>query len=152
MTVGVRIYPKNMPSVLSEVRKLAGDSEDAIFNVILDLTLGTHKRAVRGIQRGPASGRVYRKYNPKRTHRASAVGEYPMSDTGRLAASVLQELPKKGPKPVGQVYTNLRYGKYLELKPAALGGRPWLLRAFREATKQVLADLRAEFSKRRGNQ
>lgn len=43
---------------------------------------------VKAYQRGPASGRVYEKYAPRRTHTASAPGEAPATDTGRLASSV----------------------------------------------------------------
>ena len=43
---------------------------------------------VKAYQRGPATGRTYEKYNPRRTHRASAKGEAPATDTGRLASSV----------------------------------------------------------------
>lgn len=148
MTVGVTIKVANMREVIAEAVKLRGAGDAALLDVITDLTLATHKQAVRGIQRGPTSGRVYQKYNPRRTHKASAPGEYPQSDTGRLASGVMFDLPKPGPKPEGQVYTNIRYGKYLELKPASMGGRPWLLRAFNEATKTVLADLRKALAKK----
>jgi len=50
---------------------------------------------VKAYQRGPASGVTYEKYNPRRTHTASAPGEAPATDTGRLASSV--DFKRDGP-------------------------------------------------------
>lgn len=77
---------------------------------------------VRGIQSGPASGRVYRKSNPNRVHRASAPGEFPATDTGRLANNIFFEKLKPGVVSVG---STLIYALYLEYKPPSKGGRPF---------------------------
>lgn len=135
-------------TIPTKVKGLRRAGKAALFEFVEDLTLKTHEQAVRGVQRGPASGRVYQKYNPRRTHQASAPGEYPMSDTGRLASSIRFELPTNQKKPEGVVGTNLLYGKYLELKPSTMGGRPWLLPAFSEATDTAEAIL-ARIMKRR---
>lgn len=132
-----------------DIAELRDASQETVFEFVNDLVLDTHRRAVRGIQRGPASGRIYVKYNPRRVHQASAPGEYPMSDTGRLASSVQFEPPTNRTRPEGFVGTNLRYGKHLEFKSPARGGRPWLLRSFNEATENAQALLDRIF-KRRG--
>jgi hypothetical protein len=44
--------------------------------------------ARKNIQRSPRGGRTYEKYNPRRTHKASAAGEAPATDTGNLARSI----------------------------------------------------------------
>ena len=149
ISVKTHVKPKSARRVLREVGYTRRNAQNALFDTVVDLTLGTHQRAVRGVQRGPATGRLYKKYKPQRIHRASAPGQYPMSDTGRLASSIKHSLPDSYQKPVGQVYTNLRYGKYLELKSAARGGRPWLKRSFDDTTKQVQARLLANLKKRR---
>lgn len=121
---------------------------EAVTEFVEELTLETHARAVRGISQGPASGRVYEKYKPRRTHKASGPGQYPMTDTGQLVASIRFELPRSNERPVGFVGTNLVYGRYLELKPSALGGRPWLSRAFREAVADADQMLKGIFERR----
>lgn len=57
------------------------------------LLLNSSKRK---IQRGSKTGRIYRKYNPKRTHQASAPGESPATDTGGLVSSGFHEIETGG--------------------------------------------------------
>lgn len=140
-------------TIETEIAALKGAAPEVVFEFVQVLTLATHKEAVRGVQRGPASGRLYQKYDPRRMHRASAPGERPASDTGRLAASIQFEPPTSKAKPEGFVGTNLLYGKFLELKPAARGGRPWLMPAFRVASAQgeaLLARIFARHTKKGG--
>ncbi len=47
--------------------------------------------ARRSVQKSGRSGRVYKKTNPKRTHKASAPGEAPATDLGFLARSIQVE-------------------------------------------------------------
>lgn len=49
----------------------------------------------------PGSGRVYRKYNPKRTHQASAPGEGPAIDQARLAQAITAWMVRPGHWRVG---------------------------------------------------
>ena len=44
--------------------------------------------AVQSIQQGSKSGVVYEKYNPRRTHTASAAGQPPATDTGFLVNNI----------------------------------------------------------------
>ena len=119
----------------AQFRRLKGASPSIVTEFVEVIVLATHEKAVRGIQRGPASGFAYEKSDPDRTHIASAPGEYPMSDTGTLASSIQFELPARSAKPQGRVGTNLMYGRYLEFKLPYQGGRPWLSRAFNEAVR-----------------
>lgn len=144
----MRVQITGDEKLLAQLRKLAEQGEGVVHELVTELTLDTHRRAVRGIQSGPASGRIYQKYNPRRTHQASAPGQYPMSDTGRLASSIQFEPPASESKPEGFVGTNLQYGKYLEFKSPAAGGRPWLKRAFDEAVEGSEALLDRIFKRR----
>lgn len=45
--------------------------------------------AQRSILDGPKSGRVYQKYNPRRSHQASAPGQPPANDLGWLASNIV---------------------------------------------------------------
>lgn len=53
--------------------------------------------ARRLVQKSPRGGVTYTLYNPKRTHKASAQGEAPATDLGRLASSISYEtMPREG--------------------------------------------------------
>lgn len=76
---------------------------------------------VRAYQRGPASGRVYHKYNPRRTHQASAPGEAPATDTGRLVSSV--NFRREG-RLSASVGSDLAYAAMLEFGTRTIDPRP----------------------------
>ena len=140
-------------SIPKEIKGLKNAGAAVVHEFVTEVTLATHKEALRGINRGPATGRTYEKYNPRRTHQASAPGERPAADTGRLASSVEFELPTNKVKPVGIVGTALQYGKFLELKPSTLGGRPWLMPAFNVAAdrgEKLLAKVFKRHNKKGG--
>jgi HK97 gp10 family phage protein len=90
--------------------------------------------AVRGIQRGKHTGKTYKRRGVE--HQASAPGEYPASDTGRLASSIrinrgLLE---------ADIGSDLAYAKYLEpdngdggkMKP-----RPFLEPSYEKNKEQI---------------
>lgn len=110
-----------------EAKVLAGaqDGLDAIGLLTIN-----HIRA--GIMRGPKSGHVYAKSSPKRQHRASAPGEYPATDTGRLAGSLGYEPAGTATNPQVVMFAGAAYAIPLELKPSSRGGRPFMSRGVRE--------------------
>lgn len=111
--------------------RLKGAGPTAMLHFITEITTEVHTVAVQGISRGPASGRMYKSSVSTAQHQASAMGEFPMSDSGNLARSVVMIPPTSKTKPVGIVGTNLDYGKFLEFKAPSRGGRPWLGRALK---------------------
>ena len=76
---------------------------------------------VKAYQRGPASGVTYEKYNPRRTHTASAPGEAPATDTGRLASSV--NYKREGPMSA-TVGSQVAYAAMLEFGTSRIAPRP----------------------------
>ena len=104
--------------------------------VVTNLAVDTQREAVQGIQRGPATGAV----RPDGS-RASAPGEYPMSDTGRLANNVVANLPTSG-NISAEVGTNIQYGRYLEFGTSRMAARPWLLPSFNKAKAGVEGKLK----------
>lgn len=89
------------------------------------------------INRGPASGIVYEKYVPRRTHQASAPGQPPMSDEGRLAASIESDVSGLA----GWVFTRLKYGLYQEVGTKRMAARPWLLPSIEEDAPKFREEL-----------
>jgi len=76
---------------------------------------------MKAYQRGPASGVTYEKYNPRRTHTASAPGEAPATDTGRLASSV--NYKREGPMSA-TVGSQVAYAAMLEFGTSRIDPRP----------------------------
>lgn len=114
-------------------------------------------RAIEGLNSPPKTGRLYKRGG--RVHRASAMGEYPASDTGNLARSISTELDQafeagldeglgEGAL-VGEVMADAEYAIPLEYKPQGRGGRPFLRRAMdesRDAIQDIFRALRGKFS------
>ena len=119
-----------------QLAELAGDADAVMSEVVANLAIDTEREAVQGIQRGPATGAV----RPDGS-RASAPGEYPMSDTGRLANNVVANLPTSG-NISAEVGTNVQYGRYLEFGTSRMAARPWLLPSFNKAKVGVEAKLK----------
>ena len=77
------------------------------------------------------TGRVYRHGNVE--HQASAPGEPPASDTGRLMGSITQQLAKDEQGLVERVGTDVDYALPLERGTRFIEPRPFLLPALQQA-------------------
>lgn len=88
--------------------------------------------AIRSIQKGPKTGRVYKRR--RIIHRASAPGEPPATDTGRLVGSIFARLFRD----YAEVGTNVKYGAYLEAGTGRILPRPWLRPAYEKHIRTVL--------------
>lgn len=91
--------------------------------------------AKKRIQSGPASGTVYEKYGPRRTHQASAPGEAPATDTGGLVNSGFNELDEPALE-VSIGFAKL-YAAMLEYGTRRMGKRPFLLPTVEEWRSKI---------------
>lgn len=124
----ISVTATNAGEVIEDVTEyLRVSGLDMIREDVHGFAAEVHETAIEGLQSG-GSGRTYEKTDPRRTHRASARGEYPATDTGRLASGTFPEFGDD----YGAVYTNVDYGRALELRAPERGGRPWLTRAWGE--------------------
>lgn len=136
-----------------QLADLVGDAEAVMTETISRIVMDTRAAAVQGIQRGPKTGRTYdttfwtdaqgrvRRGRARVPHTASARGQYPASDTGRLANNIDFRLPAAG-RMQGIVGTNIVYGRYLEFGTSRMSARPWLLPSFEKAKVGVEARLK----------
>lgn len=137
----IRVEMDGLNQLLGQLQRLGAVAEEVIEETLFDIATDTQAEAVKGINGPPKSGRVYQKSNPNRTHTASAPGQYPASDTGRLASSV-RMLPDG---PVAYVVgTNVAYGPMLEFGTSRMGARPWLLPSFEKAKIGVEREMRVK--------
>lgn len=118
---GIEEFAKAIENAKVEVR-------EAVESEIRKSALRVQSAAVKRIQRGPATGRIYEKSDPKRTHQASAPGQPPMTDTGRLASSIEWEVDGL----TGYIFTRLEYGVYLEFGTRKMQPRPFFLPSIEE--------------------
>lgn len=104
--------------------------------LLAKMAFSTHAEAVKSIQMGGRSGRVYRRKSV--THQASAPGEPPKTDTGQLVRNVTIE--NQG----GMEYTvgsrkGAPHGFWLEFGTRFIRPRPWLKPAFDKTIKKFRA-------------
>lgn len=84
----------------------------------------------------PGSGRLYHRGKTVE-HRASAPGEPPAPDTGRLRGSISTEVIRGLDEVVGFVAVNTEYAAHLELGTERMKPRPYLSRIPREFGKRL---------------
>ena len=79
--------------------------------------------AVKSIQKQSPGGVTYEKYNPRRSHVASAPGQPPNTDTGRLAGSI--RAVESG-TPTAYVDALADYAVWLEFGTRNMAARPFM--------------------------
>lgn len=119
---------------------MGDDIDQAVTDAVNATGLELRGDVVKRIQRGPKTGRVYKKSSPTRTHKASAPGQAPATDTGRLVSSVIFEV--EGPATV-TVGSRLAYAHYLEFGTRNIAPRPAWTPAAMEAQPKFIKRLEA---------
>lgn len=135
---------------LEKDRKVRGrGGEEALLKAGIHL-----ERKIKEKLTGSRSGRRYRRARGKRGwHTASAPGEPPAVDTGRLRSSITTggvERRRRGGKFI-RVGTNVEYGVDLEYGKASrrLAPRPFMRPTFSEELKKVRSIIRDGLRRRR---
>jgi HK97 gp10 family phage protein len=97
---------------------------DNIDKVIKRIATEIRNTAVTKISHGTRHGKVYK----RRTivHQASAPGEYPKTDTGRLVSSIRTDFKYLE----ADIGSDVNYSQYLETGSRNMKPRPWLQPSF----------------------
>ena len=123
-----------LTGILSDKRatsKMVDNVEELLDKEVMLAAIDTANIARKSIQQGPKTGRTYQKYNPRRTHQASAAGEAPATDTGALVSSITQEKTGEAEAIVG---SRIIYSKWLEFGTRTMPDeRPFLRPALKKA-------------------
>ena len=130
----VSITVKNVQKVIGQLRKLNTQLEPDFREIIKGGAQKIRGEAIKSIQSGSKSGIVYEKYNPRRSHRASAPGEAPASDTGNLVSKIMV---KQLTKDKVAVESNADYSAYLEYGTSRMQPRPFMLPAFEKSKDPI---------------
>lgn len=118
--MSIRIEIEGLDALRKEFTNLDRQFDIAVQDAIEDTALEIRNKIVTAIQRGPKSGRVYEKYKPRRTHQASAPGQPPATDTGRLVGSIYMDIDPM----TATVGSRLVYAQYLEYGTRKMAPRP----------------------------
>jgi len=126
--VGQIEISKKIKSISDKGKQLV---QHAVFKSVADV----EKEAKKSVQRGSPSGIVYQRYNPKRTHQASAPGQPPASDTGFLANNIKRKMDNDNMG--GEVGSRSTYSKFLEFGTSKMLPRPYMFPALEKNRKKI---------------
>jgi len=157
----INVQIQGLDKVAAEFDQTPDEVGDAMREGMVAVAQLIRGNAVKAIQRGAKTGRVYKKYNPNRVHRASAPGEAPASDLGHLAGSV-QAAPGQdsgdgfvilfGSDGLSvDLIARAEYAGYLEYGTSKMAPRPFMqptVDAFRDQAGQIIADTMRALLKR----
>ena len=113
--------------IQANLNKISTAAKQLISHAVFKGVADVEKEAKMSIQRGGKSGIVYQRYSPKRTHRSSAPGEPPASDTGFLVNSIKRKMDMD--KLGGEIRSRAAYSKYLEYGTSKMMPRPYMFPA-----------------------
>ena len=108
----------------TDMRRLVGRAANLVRNT-----------AVISINQGAKSGVIYEKYNPRRTHRASAAGEPPATDTGYLVSNIFTNIDTD--RLGASVERRAAYSSFLEFGTSKMAARPFLQPALEENKPRI---------------
>lgn len=104
--------------------------------------------AQRLITDGPKTGRIYKKYRPRREHQASAPNEPPASDLGTLVAGVVIDRADVSQGRI-TVESTAAHSKPLEFGTRHMAPRPFLRRAMKSSQRAVVQAFVAAYNRLR---
>ena len=118
----ISLSVSNVKELQAAIKAIGGKAEANVGKAIEATALGINRDVKDAIQRGDKTGRVYQRRNI--THRASAPGEAPATDTGTLVSSIYYE-PQSGL--LSMIGSRLAYAYYLEFGTMRIAPRPsWM--------------------------
>lgn len=99
--------------------------------------------AKRSVARGPKTGRIYMKgKNRNIRHQASAPGEPPATDTGKLVNSIVGDAKITGKQVQGYLEARTAYAGYLEFGTRKMAARPFMTSAVMRNRDRAIALMR----------
>jgi hypothetical protein len=110
---------ENEKEVADAIKKYGAQAEAAIGRAVQATGLEVRSDIQRRILRGPKTGEVYLRGSV--SHRASAAGEAPATDTGTLASSISYRLIDTM---TAEVESRLNYSLFLEFGTVNMDARP----------------------------
>jgi HK97 gp10 family phage protein len=127
---------KNHKSFLKKLDKQLTDTKAKEY--VTRGTMIVQNTAKKSILAG-GTGRTYEKYEPRRTHTASAPNQPPASDTGFLANNITMEVnTESNGTVVGKIISSAPYSKFLEFGTTNITERPFMQPALQKNKQKIL--------------
>lgn len=126
----VNFKVKGGDALRAALSNMSTEVQAEVGKAVLGSAVELRGDVVKAVHNGPASGRVYKKTKPNRTHQASAPGQAPQTDTGRLANSIFFDKVGDLSAVVG---SSVIYALYLEYGTTRMAARPF----FRPAVEKM---------------
>ena len=112
-------------------------SDNKVKEYVTRGTMMVQNTAKQSILAG-GTGRTYEKYEPRRTHTASAPNQPPASDTGFLASNITMDVDvKANGTVVGQIISSAPYSKHLEFGTVNMTERPFMQPALEKNKRKI---------------
>ena len=129
---------KNQKEFINKMKKRLGpEAEQKIRKALTRAVLLVDGRVKESIARDPKTGETYQKYNPRRSHTASAPGEPPATDTGFLISSISNTVDVEAGDLVGKIIVSAPYAASLEFGTLNMAPRPYLQPALNENAEKI---------------
>jgi HK97 gp10 family phage protein len=128
----------NVKTLTEKINAIGKNTGVEVMKALKQGGLAIENRAAEGIINPPKTGRIYpSKYRKGAFHQASAPGEFPAADSGRLHQSLTTVPTENGPdRYVVQTGANTPYATHLELGSARMAPRPFMGPSFDETLEK----------------
>ena len=135
MSDGIDLKINNLKAFNKKLNKKLLDTK--VLEYVTRGTLMVQNTAKKSILEG-GTGKTYEKYNPRRTHTASAPNQSPASDTGFLASQITMDVDvKTNGTVVGQVISAAPYSAALEFGTTQMTERPFMQPALEKNRRKI---------------
>ena len=137
MSDGIDLKISNLVAFNKALNKKLQDNK--VKEYVTRATLMVQNTAKQSIMAG-GTGKEYQKYQPRRTHRASAPNNPPATDTGYLVSQITMDVDvKMDGSVVGQIISSAPYSKHLEFGTVNMTERPFMQPALMKNKRKIQA-------------
>ena len=137
MSDGINLKISNLKAFNKKLQATLDDNK--VKEYVTRGTMMVQNTAKQSILAG-GTGKTYQKYEPRRTHTASAPNQPPASDTGFLASQITMDVNvKPNGTVVGQIISAAPYSKHLEFGTVNMTERPFMQPALMKNKRKIQA-------------
>ena len=137
MSDGIDLKISNLKAFNKKLQATLDDNK--VKEYVTRGTMMVQNTAKKSILAG-GTGKTYQKYEPRRTHTASAPNQPPASDTGFLASQITMDVNvKPNGTVVGQIISAAPYSKHLEFGTVNMTERPFMQPALMKNKRKIQA-------------
>jgi len=137
MSDGIDLKISNLKAFNKKLQATLDDNK--VKEYVTRGTMMVQNTAKKSILAG-GTGKTYQKYEPRRTHTASAPNQPPASDTGFLVSQITMDVDvKANGTVVGQIISAAPYSKALEYGTVNMEPRPFMQPALMKNKRKIQA-------------